>query len=193
MTFINILYYLVFNMISWKEFLNEGALTNYRTEKEGKKLTYNNFKDTFETILCKLIDERIPFWFDCQGIGGEVNGCTKLGYLMNESINGQSFNGYILDSTKTTEQIKSFLSSKVLPNIIVEKPGKLYIGRSVYSDLTKATDIDTITVVVKAFKNYYKDKGLTSREISGNKYETKVNIDFLCDLNTVNNIIDFVF
>jgi hypothetical protein len=192
-TFINILYYLVFNMISWKEFLNEGALTNYRTEKEGKKLTYNNFKDTFETILCKLIDERIPFWFDCQGIGGEVKDCTKLGYLMNESINGQSFNGYILDSTKTTEQIKSFLSSKVLPNIIVEKPGKLYIGRSAYSDLTKATDLDTITVVVKAFKNYYKDKGLTSREISGNKYETKVNIDFLCDLNTVNNIIDFVF
>lgn len=192
-TFINILYYLVFNMISWKEFLNEGALTNYRTEREGKKLTYNNFKDTFETILCKLIDERIPFWFDCQGIGGEVKDCTKLGYLMNESINGQSFNGYILDSTKTIEQIKSFLSSKVLPNIIVEKPGKLYIGRSAYSDLTKATDLDTITVVVKAFKNYYKDKGLSSREISGNKYETKVNIDFLCDLNTVNNIIDFVF
>lgn len=180
-------------MISWKEFLNEGALTNYRTEKEGKKLTYNDFKDTFETILCRLIDERIPFWFDCQGINGEVKDCTKLGYLMNEYINGQSFNGYILDSTKTTEQIKSFLSSKVLPNIIIEKPGKLYIGRSVYSDLTKATDIDTITVVVKAFKNYYKDKGLSSREISGNKYETKVNIDFLCDLNTVNNIIDFVF
>lgn len=192
-TFINILYYLVFNMISWKEFLNEGALTNYRIEKEGKKLTYNNFKDTFETILWRLIDERIPFWFDCQGIDGEVKDCTKLGYLMNESINGQSFNGYILDSTKTIEQIKSFLSSKVLPNIIVERPGKLYIGRSTYSDLTNATDFDIITVVVKAFKNYYKDKGLSSREISGNKYETKVNIDFLCDLNTVNNIIDFVF
>lgn len=180
-------------MISWKEFLNEGALTNYRSEREGKKLTYNNFKDTFEVILYKLIDSKIPFWFDCQGVGGEVNGYTKLGYLMNESINGQPFNGYILDSVKSPEQLKSLLSSKILPNIIVERPGKLFIGRSAYSDLTNATDLNEITVVVKAFKNYYKDKGLSSREISGNKYESKVNIDFLCDLNTVNNIIDFVF
>ena len=111
---------------------------------------------------------------------------------MNESINGQSFGGYILDGEKG-EAIKKFLTSKILPNIIVEKPGKLYIGRSNYADLTKATDLDTITVVVKAFKGYYKDKGLTDREISGNKYEAKVNIDFLCDVNNVNNIIDFVF
>jgi hypothetical protein len=46
---------------------------------------------------------------------------------------------------------------------------------------------------VKAFKAFAKDKGLTSREITGNKYEANVNIDFLCDRNTVNNIIDFVF
>ena len=85
------------------------------------------------------------------------------------------------------------LTSKLLPHIIIEKPGKLFIGRSNYSDLTKATDLDTITVVVKAFKNYYKDKGLTEREISGNKYEAKVNIDFLCDTNNVHNVIDFVF
>ena len=180
-------------MPTWKQFLNEGALTNYRTEKEGKKLTYKDFQNTFETILCKLIDERIPFWFDCDGRAtGDVKAFTKLGYLMNESINGQAFGGYILDGEKS-ESIKKLLTSKILPNIIVEKPGKLYIGRSNYSDLTKATDLDTITVVVKAFKNYYKDKGLTDREISGNKYEAKVNIDFLCDLNNVNNIIDFVF
>lgn len=179
-------------MITWKQFLNEGALTNYRNEKEGQKLTYNNFKNTFELILCKLIDERIPFWFDCYGTG-EMNQYSRLGYLMNDSINGQPFGGYIIDSTKTTEQLKTILTSKILPNIVVEKPGKLYIGRLNYSDLTKATDLDTIMVVVKAIKSYYKDKGLTSREISGNKYEVKVNIDFLCDTNNVNNIIDFVF
>jgi hypothetical protein len=63
----------------------------------------------------------------------------------------------------------------------------------VYADLTQANDIETISVVVKAFKAFAKDKGLTSREITGNKYEANVNIDFLCDRNTVNNIIDFVF
>ena len=75
----------------------------------------------------------------------------------------------------------------------MDKPGKLHIGRSVYADLTQANDIETISVVVKAFKAFAKDKGLTSREITGNKYEANVNIDFLCDRNTVNNIIDFVF
>jgi hypothetical protein len=69
----------------------------------------------------------------------------------------------------------------------------LHIGRSVYADLTQANDIETISIVVKAFKAFAKDKGLTSREITGNKYEANVNIDFLCDRNTVNNIIDFVF
>ena len=41
-------------MPSWKQFLNEGILSNYRNEKEGRKLTYNDFKNTFETILEKL-------------------------------------------------------------------------------------------------------------------------------------------
>ena len=91
------------------------------------------------------------------------------------------------------ETLKKILVEDILPNIIVEKPGKLFIGRTNYSDLTKATDLDTITVVVKAFKNYYKDKSLSSREISGNKYEAKVNIDFLCEPGVINNVIDFVF
>ena len=70
-------------MPSWKQFLTEGALTNYRNEREGRKLTYNDFKNTFELVLCKLIEERIPFWFDCQGtIDSELKGITKLGYLM---------------------------------------------------------------------------------------------------------------
>ena len=183
-------------MPTWKQFLNEGALTNYRSEKEGRKLTSNDFQNTFDVILCKLIEERIPFWFDCDGKAvGDVKAFTKLGYLMNESINGQSFGGYILEGDKNmdVEKLKTFLTTKILPNLYVEKPGKLYIGRSNYADLTKSADIDTITVVVKAFKNYYKDKGLSGREISGNKYEAKVNIDFLCDVNTVNNLIDFVF
>ena len=47
-------------MPSWKQFLNEGILTNYRNEKEGRKLTANDFKNSFEVILCKLITERIP-------------------------------------------------------------------------------------------------------------------------------------
>ena len=184
-------------MPNWKQFLNEGALANYRSEKEGRKLTYNDFKNGLQSVLFKLVEERIPFWFDCFGvIPGDPKGITKLGYLMNASINGQSFGGYIIDGEEKEvepEKIKKFLESKVLPNIYVEKPGKLYIGRSNYADLTKSTDIDTITVVVKAFKNYYKDKGLTEREISGNKYEAKVNIDFLCDMNNANNVIDFVF
>lgn len=179
-------------MPSWKNFVNEGALTNYRSELEGRKLTYNDFKNTFETILCKLIDEGIPFWFDCQSNGGDEKPFTKFGYLMNDAINGQSFNGYILGGADS-EKLKSQLVNKLLPHIIVEKPGKLYIGHTSYSDLTKSADLDSIIVVTKALKNYYKDKNLDGREISGNKNEVKVNIDFLCDVNNVNNIIDFVF
>ena len=184
-------------MPTWEQFLNEGALTNYRNEREGRKLTYNDFKNTFETVLCKLIEERIPFWFDCQGsVDGELKGVTKLGYLMNESINGQAFGGYIIDAVNKdadTETLKRILTERILPNIIVQKPGRLFIGRTIYSDLSKATDLDTIIVVVKAFKKYYREKNLSSREISGNKYEAKVNIDFLCDPGAINNIIDFIF
>lgn len=182
-------------MPSWKQFLNEGILSNYRTEKEGRKLTNNDFKNTFELILCKLVDERIPFWFDCVGVDGPVKGISKLGYLMNESINGQSFGGFILESGKEldTEALKNVLTEQILPNIIIEKPGKLFIGRTNYSDLSKATDLDAITVVVKAFKKYYVERGLSAREISGNKYEAKVNIDFLCDNSVASNVLDFVF
>jgi hypothetical protein len=182
-------------MPSWKQFLNEGILTNYRNEKEGRKLTANDFKNSFDVILCKLVMERIPFWFDCQGVGGELNNVSKIGYLMNEAINDQSFGGYILDVTDPTneEEVKNLICDQILPNIIVEKPGRIFIGRTNYSDLTKAADLDTITVVVKAFKSFYKNKDYSAREISGNKYETKVKIDFLCDSNTVNNIIDYVF
>ena len=77
--------------------------------------------------------------------------------------------------------------------LTVDKPGKLYIGRTDFSDLQKANDLDTIIVVVKAFKSFSKDKNLQSREITGNKYVAKVNIDFLCDTNNKNNIIEFVF
>ena len=177
----------------FKKFLEEGALANYRSEKEGQKLTEKNFNNTFEVLLNKLIEERIPFWFDCEGISDDMKKYTRLGFLMNESINNQAFGGYILDADKDPEQLKSLLHNKILKTLIVIKPGKLYVGRSTYSDLTKAADIDTITVVVKAFKAYYKDKGLSSREISGNKYEVKINIDYLCDSNNVNNLIDFVF
>lgn len=182
-------------MSSWKQFLNEGVLANYRSEREGRKLTGNDFKDTFEKVLHLLIDERIPFWFDCQGTGGPIGHISRIGYLMNESINGQSFGGYIIDNENSGDAnaLKSFLSDKILPNIIIEKPGKLFIGRSNYSDLTKATDLDTITVVVKAFKSYYKERGLTGREISGNRYEARVNIDFICDGTNASNIIDYVF
>jgi len=182
-------------MPSWKQFLNEGILSNYRSEKEGRKLTNFDFKNTFELILCKLIEERIPFWFDCVGIEEPVKGISKLGYLMNESINGQSFGGYILGADKEmdTDQLKTLLVDQILPHIIVEKPGKLYIGRTNYSDLSKATDLDAITVVVKAFKKYYVERGLSAREISGNKYEAKVNIDFLCDTSVAGNVLDFVF
>lgn len=182
-------------MPSWKQFLKEGILTNYRNEKEEMKLTMNNFKNTFEIVLCKLIKERIPFWFDCQGTGGKMSGVTRIGYLMNETINNQAFGGYILevDDPENENKVRNLISNQVLSNIIIEKPGRLYVGRTNYSDLTKAADLDTITVVVKAFKSFYKDKDYSSREISGNKYEAKVKIDFLCDMNNVNNLIDYVF
>lgn len=173
---------------SFKEFITEGILSTYRAEKEGRKLTYDKMNGTFELIIHKLIEERIPFYFDCK-----LDNYQRVGYLMHETINGNDFNGYILDRYNKTEVICKDFSKNVLPYITIEKPGKLHIGRSVYADLTLANDIETISIVVKAFKAFAKDKGLTSREITGNKYEANVNIDFLCDINTVNNVIDFVF
>ena len=166
---------------NFKEFITEGMLSAYKAEKEGRKLSYDNLLGNFDVIISQLIEERIPFYFDC-----EMDGYQRVGYLMHETINGNNFNGYILDPKKTKDALCKEFTEKILPN-------KLHIGRSVYADLTQANDIETISIVVKAFKAFAKDKGLTSREITGNKYEANVNIDFLCDRNTVNNIVDFVF
>lgn len=169
-------------------FVSEGVLTNYRKEKDGQKIHGADMVGTFDEIIHLLIKERIPFYFDC-----EYNEFNRIGYLMHESLNGQTFGGYILDSSKTEDALCKEFTDKICKSVVVERPGKLHIGRTDFADLQKANDLDTIIVVVKAFKSYSKDKGLTSREITGNKYEAKVNIDFLCDTNTRNNIIEYVF
>ena len=112
---------------------------------------------------------------------------------MHKSINSVNFEGFILDDNKTPENLAKEFQEKIIKDVVVEKPGKLHIGRSNFADLTKANDLETITVVVKAFKSYSKDKNLSSREITGNKYEANINIDFLCDKTRVNDIIDYVF
>jgi hypothetical protein len=173
---------------TFQSFINEGILTNYRTEKEGKKLTYTQLSGTFDELIKKLLEEKIPFYFDCT-----YKEFTKIGYLMNETINNVHFNGYILDNEKTSDALYKEFSEKILKDVIIEKPGKLHIGRSNFTDLTKANDLETITVVVKAFKTYAKDKGLSSREITGNKYEVNINIDFLSEKTRINDLIDYVF
>ena len=50
---------------SFKEFITEGMLSTYKAEKEGKKLTYDNLQGNFDVIIERLIEERIPFYFDC--------------------------------------------------------------------------------------------------------------------------------
>lgn len=169
-------------------FLNEGVLSNYRKERDGQKIHGEQMVGTFDEVIHMLIKERIPFYFDCS-----FKNYNRIGYLMHESINGQDFGGYILDPTKPEDTLCKEFTEKICGNITIDKPGKLHIGRTDFSDLQKANDLDTIIVVVKAFKNYSKDKGLTSREITGNKYEAKVNIDFLCDTSNRNNIIEYVF
>lgn len=169
-------------------FINEGALTNYRKEKDGQKIHGEQMVGTFDEIIHQLIKERIPFYFEC-----DYNGYNKIGYLMHESLNGQAFGGYILDLNKSEETLCKEFTEKICKMLTVDKPGKLYIGRTDFSDLQKANDLDTIIIVVKAFKSFSKDKNLQSREITGNKYVAKVNIDFLCDTNNKNNIIEFVF
>ena len=42
-------------MPTWTQFLNEGALTNYRNEKEGRKLLEKN------KSYNKLMDNNMPF------------------------------------------------------------------------------------------------------------------------------------
>ena len=175
-------------MPTFEQFLNEGALTNYRMQKEGMRLTGKDMKGSFDEIISMLIKERIPFYFDCL-----YKGTSKIGYLMHKSINNVDFEGFILDDTKSPESLAKEFSDKIINDVVVEKPGKLHIGRSNFADLTKANDLETITVVVKAFKNYSKDKNLSSREITGNKYEANINIDFLCETTRINDVIDFVF
>ena len=174
---------------SFNEYILEGALTNYRTEREGMKITYSQMEGSFDEILKKLIDEKIPFYFDCN-----FKNFTRFGFLMNETINNVHFNGYILNSDKNKDEIYNDLTS-ILKDIVIDKQnGKLHVGRSNFCDLTKASDIDTISVVVKAFKQYGKEKSnLEKRVITGNKYECNINIDFLCDKSKTHDIIDFVF
>ena len=173
---------------NFKDYVNEGALTNFRTEKEGMRLTEKNLSGSFDEVIVKLINERIPFYFDCI-----YKGNSRIGYLMHKSINSVNFEGFILDDNKTPENLAKEFQEKIIKDVVVEKPGKLHIGRSNFADLTKANDLETITVVVKAFKSYSKDKNLSSREITGNKYEANINIDFLCDKTRVNDVIDYVF
>lgn len=172
----------------FETFVNEGALSNFRKEQDNQKIHGEQMIGTFDEIVHQLIRERIPFYFDCT-----YNDFNRIGYLMHESLNGQNFGGYILDSSKTEDALCKEFTEKICKDITVEKPGRLYIGRTDFADLQKANDLAAITVVVKAFKSFSKDKNLTSREITGNKYEARVNIDFLCDTNNRNNIIEYVF
>ena len=96
---------------NFKEFVTEGMLSAYKAEKEGKKLTYDNLLGNFDVIINQLIEERIPFYFDCK-----IEGYQRVGYLMHKTINGNDFNGYILDSNKNKEGLCKEFSEKVLPN-----------------------------------------------------------------------------
>lgn len=171
---------------TFNEYVNEGILTNYRTEREGMKLSVSQMTGTFDELIKKLFEEKIPFYFDCV-----YKEYTRIGYLMNESINNVHFNGYIFDADKKSDQLSKEFTD-MLKDLVVEKPGKLHVGRSNFADLTKANDLDTISVVVKGLKQYQKDKGI-ERQITGNKYEAHINIDFLCDRTRINDLIDFVF
>lgn len=171
---------------TFSEYINEGILTNYRTEREGMKLTHDQLQDSFGELIKKLFEEKIPFYFECQ-----YKNYNKIGYLMNESINNVRFDGYIFDPEKSSEELDEEFD-QILNDVVIEKPGKLHVGRSNFADLTKANDLDTIFVVVKAMKTYQKEKGL-NRIITGNKQEVHINIDFLCDKTRINDFIDFIF
>lgn len=172
----------------FKDYISEGWLTNWRQEREGMKITAAQMSNSFDNFVAKLIEERIPFWFEC-----DYKGAKRMGYLMNPSINNVDFGGFIIEA-KSTEAAISDFKQKILPDLVVPvKPGKIHIGRSDFADLTKANDVETISQVAKALKSYYKDKNLTNREITGNKYEAHVSIPYLCESTTVNSLIDFVF
>ena len=173
---------------TFNEYVNEGILTKYRSEREGMKLTSTQLSGTFDVLIKKLFEEKIPFYFDCK-----YKEFAKVGYLMNESINNVHFNGYIFDSEKKPEQLAKEFSENIMKELVIEKPGKLHIGRSSFSDLTKANDLDTIMVVVKAFKTYAKDKNLERGIVTGNKMEAHISIEFLCEGTRINDIIDYIF
>jgi hypothetical protein len=100
---------------NFKEFITEGMLSAYKAEKEGKKLTYDNLIGNFDVVINKLIEERIPFYFDCV-----MDGYQRVGYLMHKTINGNNFNGYILDANKSKDNIVKEFNEKVLPNITID-------------------------------------------------------------------------
>lgn len=173
---------------TFKEYIYEGWLTNWRQEREGMKIVATQMTNSFDNFVVKLIEERIPFWFEC-----DYKGYSKIGYLMNGSINRVDFGGLIIDAKNTDLAVSEF-KNKILPDLVIPvKPGKIHIGRTDFSDLTKANDIETISQVAKALKSFYKDKNLSHREITGNKYEAHVSIPYLCDSTTSNTLIDYVF
>ena len=179
----------MYKIPTFNEYISEGILTNYRAERESMKLTYNQLSGSFDEFVNKLIEEKIPFYFDCK-----YKEFSRVGYLMNESINNVHFNGYILDNNKSIESLKKEFDEHVLKDIVIEKGQKLHIGRSPFSDLTKANDLDIITTVVKGVKDYSKTKSLDKNyKITGNKLEAHIPIILLSESTRVNDIIDYVF
>lgn len=179
----------MYKVPTFKEYISEGILTNYRAEKEGMKLTFNQLSGSFDEFINKLIEEKIPFYFDCK-----YKEFSRVGFLMNETINNVHFNGYILDNNKSTESLKKEFSEHVLKDVTIDKNQKLHIGRSSFSDLTKANDLDIITTVVKGIKDYSKSKNLDkSLKITGNKFEAHIPMLLLSESTKVNDMIDYVF
>lgn len=170
---------------TFNDFINEGVLTNYRAEKENMKIVYQQMQGSFDNLLKKLIEEKIPFYIDCK-----YKDNMRIGYLMNDMINNIKFGGYILDSEKPKEELFDELD-KVLQETVIDKSGKLHVGRTNFSDLTKSSDLEDICVVTKALKQYSKDR--SQKFITGNKYEVSIKMEFLCDSTRINDMIDYVF
>ena len=71
---------------NFKEFITEGMLSAYKAEKEGKKLTCDNLVGNLDVIIDKLIEERIPFYFDCTMDGYQRVGSISVGLGMGFSL-----------------------------------------------------------------------------------------------------------
>lgn len=170
---------------TFSEFVNEGVLSNYRTEKENMKLVYQQMQGSFENLVKKLIEEKIPFYFDCK-----YKEHMRIGYLMNNIINNVQFGGYILNNKKSTEEICEEFD-KILQETTVDKSSKLHVGRTNFSDLTKSSDLEDICVVTKALKQYSKERG--QKFVTGNKFEVTIKMESLCDSTRINDLIDYVF